>query len=67
MEKLQKREVFPLSSTTDTPTETPCDDVRDAEIARVCAALGTAVVDSLVKPNDDMWIRVTADAWRSTG
>ena len=66
MVNLQKREVSPLSSTTDTPTETPRDDVRDAEIARVCAALGSSVVDSLVKPNDDMWIRVTADAWRST-
>jgi NADH-quinone oxidoreductase subunit C len=67
MENLQKKEVSPLSSTTDTPTETPRDDMRDAEIARVRAALGSSVVDSLVKPNDDMWIRVTADAWRSTG
>lgn len=59
----QKREVFPLSSTTDT---TP-DTVRDAELARVVEALGSAVVDSLVKPGDDMWIRVSADAWRTTG
>lgn len=63
MVNLQKREVFPLSSTTDT---TP-DTVRDAELARVVEALGSAVVDSLVKPGDDMWIRVSADAWRTTG
>jgi len=56
-----------LSSTTDTTTDAPRDDIRDAEIARVLAALGTSVVDSLVKPNDDMWIRVSADAWVSTG
>ena len=59
-------EVFPLSSTTDT-TEAPRDERREAELARVIAALGTNVVDSLLKPNDDMWIRVTADSWRATG
>jgi NADH-quinone oxidoreductase subunit C len=67
MENLQKEEVSPLSSTADTTTEAPRDDVRDAEIARVLEALGTSVVDSLVKPNDDMWIRVSADAWVTTG
>ncbi|MEY3266535.1 MAG: NADH-quinone oxidoreductase subunit [Actinomycetota bacterium] len=67
MENLQKKEVSPLSSTADTTTEAPRDDIRDAEIARVLEALGTSVVDSLVKPNDDMWIRVSADAWVTTG
>jgi NADH-quinone oxidoreductase subunit C len=67
MENLQKKEVSPLSSTADTTTEAPRDDIRDAEIARVLDALGTSVVDSLVKPNDDMWIRVSADAWVTTG
>jgi NADH-quinone oxidoreductase subunit C len=67
MENLQKEEVSPLSSTADTTTEAPRDDIRDAEIARVLEALGTRVVDSLVKPNDDMWIRVSADAWVTTG
>lgn len=61
-----KREVFPLSS-TDTPTEAPRDERRDAELARIVNALGSSVVDSLVKANDDMWIRVSADAWKSTG
>ena len=56
-----------MSSTADTTTEAPRDDIRDAEIARVLEALGTSVVDSLVKPNDDMWIRVSADAWVTTG
>lgn len=58
--------VFPLSSTTDTPTEAPRDTVREEALARVLAALGANVVDSLLKPNDDIWIRVTAESWRST-
>jgi exosortase/archaeosortase family protein len=45
MVNLLKREVSPLSSTTDI---TP-DTVRDAELARVTEALGSAVIDSLVK------------------
>ena len=58
--------MFPLSSTTDTPTEAPRDTVREEALARVLGALGANVVDSLLKPNDDLWIRVTAESWRST-
>ena len=58
--------MFPLSSTTDTPTEAPRDTVRETELARILEALGDGVVDSLLKPNDDMWIRVTAESWRTT-
>lgn len=54
-------------SSTETPTEAPRDERRDAELARIVGALGSSVVDSLVKPNDDIWIRVSADAWKSTG
>lgn len=60
-----KREVFPLSSTE--TTEAPRDERRDAELARIVEALGSSVVDSLVKANDDIWIRVNADAWKTTG
>ena len=66
MANQQRRVVFPLSSTTDTPTETPRDTVREEALARVLEALGANVVDSLLKPNDDIWIRVTAESWRST-
>jgi NADH-quinone oxidoreductase subunit C len=58
--------VFPLSSTTDSTTDAPRDDVRETEIARIKNALGDVVVDSLVKPHDDMWIRVTAESWLHT-
>lgn len=53
-------------SSTET-TEAPRDERRDAELARIVGALGSSVVESLVKPNDDMWIRVSADAWKATG
>ena len=42
------------------------DEVRETEMARITAALGDAVVDSMVKPNDDMWVRVSPDAWVRT-
>ncbi len=54
-------------SSTDATTEAPRDERREAELARIVAALDGAVVDSLLKPNDDMWIRVSADQWRHTG
>jgi len=57
-----------LSSTTDVAeTPAPRDEVRETEFAAILAALGSSVQDSLLKPHDDMWIRVSADVWRSTG
>jgi NADH-quinone oxidoreductase subunit C len=61
-----RKVVFPLSSTTDSTTDVPRDEVRETELARISAALGDAIVDSLVKPHDDMWIRVNSDAWLTT-
>jgi NADH-quinone oxidoreductase subunit C len=56
--------VFPLSH-TDT-TEAPRDERRESELAALLAALGGNVADSLLKPNDDIWVRVTADTWRAS-
>jgi NADH-quinone oxidoreductase subunit C len=66
MASLLRRVVFPLSSTTDSTEETQNDVVREAELARITSALGSAVVESLVKPNDDLWIRVTSESWLTT-
>lgn len=47
-------------------TETPRDERREAQLAEITAALGARVVDSLVKANDDVWVRVDASEWVST-
>ena len=69
-----------MSSTGDAPaggtgTEAPTspedsalvDDARAGVLADLQAALGDAVVDSLLKPGDDLWVRVRTDAWVQAG
>ena len=56
--------VFPLSQ-ADT-TEAPRDERRESELARLLGALGDSAVDSLLKPNDDIWVRVSTDSWRAS-
>jgi NADH-quinone oxidoreductase subunit C len=57
-------EVSPLSS-TDAPVEAPRDVRREEAMAELLSAIGDSVRDSLVKPGDDMWIRVDAAGWRA--
>ena len=43
------------------PAETAApivDITRDAMVAAIRTTLGAAVVDTLVKPGDDIWVRV---------
>jgi NADH-quinone oxidoreductase subunit C len=56
-----------LSTAGDQDTTAPSDERRDAALAEVHALLGDAVVDSLVRPGDDIWVRVRTDAWRRAG
>ena len=60
----QRGVVNPLSS----PAETApvVDAARDQIVADICATLGASVVDSLVKPGNDVWIRVTTESWNSS-
>ena len=62
-----KGEVNPLSSpaeTTAAPSvEVKVDTARDAMVAAIRTTLGAAVVDTLVKPGDDIWVRVTTESW----
>jgi NADH-quinone oxidoreductase subunit C len=59
-----------VSSTADPSTvdtvagELPGDSLREGIVDRLRAALGEDLVDSLVKPGDDVWVRVRTDAWR---
>ena len=55
-------------SSTDTPiAELPGDALRERAVDLLRSELGDALIDSLVKPGDDMWVRVRADAWREAG
>jgi len=58
--------VSPLSpSDSSTPT-TPVTDSQRDELARmILATLGEAVIDSFVKPGDDVWVRLRTDSWRA--
>ena len=42
------------------------DERRQAVVDRFTELLGDAVVQSHIRPGDDVWIRVTRDAWATT-
>ena len=50
------------------PAETTpvVDNVRDQVLADVQANLGPDVIESLVKPGDDIWIRVSTQSWKDS-
>jgi len=54
-----------LSSPAET-TAPAVDAMRDAMVAAIRGTLGAAVVDSLVKPADDIWLRVSTESWRNS-
>jgi NADH-quinone oxidoreductase subunit C len=57
-----------LSSTDELPVAVDAtDDPRTGLLAELQEALGDALVDSLHKPNDDLWVRVRTDAWVQAG
>ena len=49
--------------------ETPIEDVaevdeaREALVATMTEKLSDGIVETFVKPGDDVWIRVSRDAW----
>ena len=45
----------------------PGDGLREQIVDQMRTALGEALVDTLVKPGDDLWLRVATDAWREAG
>lgn len=55
---------------SDADTETkalPGDGLREGVVQHLRDALGDDLVDSLVKPGDDVWVRVRPSAWRAAG
>jgi NADH-quinone oxidoreductase subunit C len=62
--------VVALSDAGSTETETPAlpgDGLREGIVQRLRDVLGDGVVDSLVKPGDDVWVRVKTESWRAAG
>jgi NADH-quinone oxidoreductase subunit C len=55
-----------LSSPAETSAAPVVDATRDAMVAAIRSTLGAAVVDSLVKPGDDIWVRVSTASWRNS-
>ena len=65
--------VNPLSS-AETPPEAgadveapPSDERREAMVATLRDHLGDAVLDTHIRPGDELWVRVRADAWVRAG
>ena len=51
----------------DAPAALPGDGLREGIIDDVRRRVGDVVVDTHITPNDDLWIRVTAEGWHATG
>ena len=59
-----------MAQLSDTSTDTPAlpgDALRERVVAQLRDALGDALLDSLIKPGNDVWVRVRTDAWREAG
>ncbi len=52
-----------MSSATDITSEAKADPVREELVAAIKLRLGDAVVESLVKAGDDIWLRIADDSW----
>ncbi len=54
-------------SSTDSPAELVHDTLREGLLARFRELLGDAIVDTHLKPADDLWLRIRTDAWQQAG
>jgi NADH-quinone oxidoreductase subunit C len=63
------------SPTTDPATDegapaeeaAPRDEQREAIAARLGELLGDALIETHIRPGDDLWVRIDRDAWAETG
>ena len=57
-----------MSSVDDAPIAAiPGDTLRAGVLDQFRGELGDALVDSLLLPGDDLWLRIRTDAWRAAG
>ena len=45
----------------------PGDALREGAVAALRDALGADLIDVVLKPNDDLWVRVSSSAWQQAG
>ena len=43
------------------------DEVRETTLAALTEEVGDGIVESHIRPGDDLWVRVSRDAWVDTG
>ena len=53
-------------SSTEVDIVEAVDEHRTAVVTALSGTLGSSLVGSHIRPGDDLWIRVTADAWAET-
>src|SRR4029079_4135719 len=46
------------------PQALPGDGLREGIVDELRRHLGEALVDTELKPNDDLWVRVSTEAWK---
>ena len=56
-----------LSDATNETLALPGDALREGVVTALREALGAGLIDALIKPNDDIWVRVSAEAWQQAG
>jgi NADH-quinone oxidoreductase subunit C len=54
-------------SAGDQPAALPGDGLREGIVDELRRRIGDAIVDTHLVPNDDLWVRVTAESWVATG
>jgi NADH-quinone oxidoreductase subunit C len=60
--------VAPLSEVADAPVaELPGDGLRESIVDDLRRRIGDALVEHLLKPQDDLWVRVDPESWAATG
>jgi NADH-quinone oxidoreductase subunit C len=55
------------SPDSSTVAELPGDALRERIVDDLRSKIGADLLDSLVKPGNDVWVRVATSAWKSTG
>ena len=56
-----------MSDTTAEVQALPGDGLREGIVDELRRRIGESLIDTLLRPNDDLWVRVATDQWRAAG